>query len=109
MALDQRARRRLVQPTRQPAEFQVGIGQPYRDHRRQRHGEPFGATAQPGPQQLAQLLVAERARRGNAGRADQQGQHPIEPRAATLRRRFPRSRHLHGHRRARPLLPMSRQ
>ena len=60
VALDQRAGRHRFQPPRQPVRLQVGIRQPHRDHRRQRHRQPLGATAQPGPQQLAQLVLGQR-------------------------------------------------
>ena len=109
MALDQRARRRLIQPPPYPVQIQIGVGQPHRDHRRQRHGKPLGVAAKPGTQQFAQFVVAERSSRGDAGCGDQQCLNTLQTRAAALRRRFPRLRHLHGERRARPLLPMLRQ
>lgn len=62
--------------------------------------------AKPRPQQLADLLLRQRLRRGDARRAAQQGQYPVEPATRVSLGLGAWLRHLQCECRAGPVLPM---
>ncbi len=106
MALHQGAGRSRIQSARKRIQLQPDIRQMDCNHRRQRQCQPLRPTAEPGPQQFGQLLVAEGTRIGDAGRAGEQGDDAVEPRTDALCRRLLWLRHLHGEGQRGALLPM---